>query len=244
MIAFDGSHMTINDATINYSGAAPIALNAGDAVDTLNVTGGTVSRFPPIPSAACRRSIGGGAGAASLSNFAADIAPGVQQSINSDSLTSLSVASNGAVSFGSGQQRPDRRPHGAHDQFPEHHRQRPRSILTSQLPGRPLCRQFQSHEHDPRVCVRLGQVTSSLLDSVHAIGYADGADHVVSGLASGDILLRFTYKGDVGLDGAVNFRDMVILSQHYGSTGTTWDSGDLNGDGSTGFADLVTLAAV
>ena len=87
-----------------------------------------------------------------------------------------------------------------------------------------------------------GQVTSSLDNSSHAVGYADGKDGIVSGLASGDILLRYTYKGDADLDGTVDFTDLESLAQNYNKTGTTWDTGDFNGNGSTGFADLVLLA--
>ena len=87
-----------------------------------------------------------------------------------------------------------------------------------------------------------GQVTSSLDNSSHAVGYADGADGIVSGLASGDILLRWTFKGDATLDGTVNFADLVKLAQNYNKSGTTWDTGDFEGTGTTNFADLVDLA--
>ena len=40
----------------------------------------------------------------------------------------------------------------------------------------------------------------------------------------------------------MNFSDLVLLSQHYNTTGTTWDTGDFTGDGSTNFADLVSLS--
>lgn len=49
--------------------------------------------------------------------------------------------------------------------------------------------------------------------------------------------------GDINLDGTVGFADLVALAQHYGHTNATWDQGDLNYDGAVGFGDLVLLAS-
>ena len=58
--------------------------------------------------------------------------------------------------------------------------------------------------------------------------------------------LRFighAQAGDVNLDGAVNFTDLLTLAQHYGATtAATRDQGDLNGDGAINFNDLLVLA--
>jgi len=48
--------------------------------------------------------------------------------------------------------------------------------------------------------------------------------------------------GDVNHDNTVNFSDLVILVQHYGSNVPVYEDGDLNGDGKVNFADLVILA--
>jgi hypothetical protein len=48
--------------------------------------------------------------------------------------------------------------------------------------------------------------------------------------------------GDANFDRAVNFDDLVILSQHYTQTAQSWSTGDFTADGTVNFADLVILA--
>ena len=49
--------------------------------------------------------------------------------------------------------------------------------------------------------------------------------------------------GDINLDGTVNFNDLLLLAQHYGTTsGATRATGDLNHDGKIDFADLLILS--
>lgn len=48
--------------------------------------------------------------------------------------------------------------------------------------------------------------------------------------------------GDVNHDGTVNFSDLLLLAQHYGSGAQPlWEGGDLTGDGSVNFSDLLAL---
>ena len=75
-----------------------------------------------------------------------------------------------------------------------------------------------------------------------ALGYADGADDVVAGLAAGTILVKYARPGDVNLDGQVNFTDLVNLARHFGKTNAGWDLGDFDYDGTVGFSDFVALA--
>ena len=58
---------------------------------------------------------------------------------------------------------------------------------------------------------------------------------------SGNAHLRL--PADFNGDGVVDFKDLVILAAHYGSTGATFAMGDANGDGVVDFKDLVILAA-
>jgi hypothetical protein len=55
------------------------------------------------------------------------------------------------------------------------------------------------------------------------------------------VLLRATESGDANLNLAVNFADLVMLAQHYGTAGT-WTDGDFDHSGTIDFADLVMLA--
>ncbi|HEY7116208.1 MAG TPA: ELWxxDGT repeat protein [Tepidisphaeraceae bacterium] len=53
----------------------------------------------------------------------------------------------------------------------------------------------------------------------------------------------FVLNGDANRDRAVDFNDLVILAQHYNSTGNKlWSDGDFTGDGNVDFDDLVILA--
>jgi len=78
--------------------------------------------------------------------------------------------------------------------------------------------------------------------SAYAVGYADSADGIVTGLPANTILVMYTRNGDATLDGMVNFSDLTDLSQHYNDTGASWDEGDFNYDGTVNFPDLVALA--
>lgn len=75
-----------------------------------------------------------------------------------------------------------------------------------------------------------------------ALGYADGADGVVAGLAASSILVKYARPGDANLDGQVNFTDLVNLARHFGKTNAGWDHGDFDYDGTVTFTDFVALA--
>jgi hypothetical protein len=63
-----------------------------------------------------------------------------------------------------------------------------------------------------------------------ALGYADGADNVVTGLSSGQIEVKYTLYGDANLDGIVSGDDFAILAANLGKSVTRWDQGDFNYD--------------
>jgi hypothetical protein len=78
---------------------------------------------------------------------------------------------------------------------------------------------------------------------IYALGYADGKDGVVSGLASGQIEVKYTLSGDANLDGLVNGSDFNILSANFNQSITGWDQGDFNYDGLVNASDFNDLSA-
>ena len=74
-----------------------------------------------------------------------------------------------------------------------------------------------------------------------AVGYADGADGVVTGLSSGQIEIKYTLYGDANLDGVVNGDDFTILVGNLGKAVTRWDQGDFNYDGVVNGEDFTLL---
>src|SRR6202041_1724487 len=62
----------------------------------------------------------------------------------------------------------------------------------------------------------------------YGLGYADGADHVVTGLPSGQIEVKYTLLGDANLDGIVSGDDFTILAVNLGKSVSAWDKGDFN----------------
>jgi hypothetical protein len=77
----------------------------------------------------------------------------------------------------------------------------------------------------------------------YGIGWADGADNVVAGLASGKIELKYTLLGDANLDGSVNGSDFSILAANFGLGSQNWDRGNFLYGSSVNGADFSALAA-
>ncbi|MGA2440501.1 MAG: dockerin type I repeat-containing protein [Tepidisphaeraceae bacterium] len=75
----------------------------------------------------------------------------------------------------------------------------------------------------------------------YGLGYADGADGIVSGLSSSQIEVMYTLLGDANLDGLVNAADFSILAANFNQTVTGWDQGDFNYDGLVNAADFLDL---
>jgi len=78
-------------------------------------------------------------------------------------------------------------------------------------------------------------------NSRYGIGYADGSDHVVAGLSSGQIEVKYTLYGDANLDGVVNGSDFTILAGSLGKSVNGWDKGDFNYDGVVNATDFTML---
>jgi hypothetical protein len=88
-----------------------------------------------------------------------------------------------------------------------------------------------------------GRITTS--DAALTVGIARSSDlpSLNRAVPNSSILFRATFAGDVNLDGAVNFDDLLKLAQNYGLlTGADWVDGDSNRDGKVDFDDLLALA--
>jgi hypothetical protein len=77
---------------------------------------------------------------------------------------------------------------------------------------------------------------------IYSVGYADGADGIVSGLSSGEIEIMPTLAGDAKLQGNVDFGDFQLLSQYFGQSGTSWDEGNFTYGSETNFGDFQLLS--
>ncbi len=77
----------------------------------------------------------------------------------------------------------------------------------------------------------------------YGLGYADGADHVVTGLSSGQLEIKYTLLGDANLDSLVTGDDFTILVANLGKAVTRWDQGDFNYDGLVTGDDFTLLVA-
>jgi autotransporter-associated beta strand protein len=83
--------------------------------------------------------------------------------------------------------------------------------------------------------------STAAVTSGYAVGYADGADGVVTGLPSGQIELKYTLAGDANLDGVVSGVDFTILVGNLGKSVNAWDKGDFNYDGVVSGTDFTAL---
>jgi autotransporter-associated beta strand protein len=84
-------------------------------------------------------------------------------------------------------------------------------------------------------------INTSAVAPGYGIGYADGSDHVVTGLSSGQIEVKYTLYGDADLDGAVTGSDFTILAGNIGKSAAAWDKGDFDYDGSVTGSDFTAL---
>lgn len=73
------------------------------------------------------------------------------------------------------------------------------------------------------------------------IGPAGAADAAGNALPQTQLDF-FVLVGDLDLNRAVGFSDLVKVAQNYGASGKLYSEGDVNGDGKVNFADLVAIA--
>jgi hypothetical protein len=84
-------------------------------------------------------------------------------------------------------------------------------------------------------------LNSSQRNLIYSIGYADGADGIVTGLSSGEIEILPTLAGDAKLQGSVVFGDFQLLAQYFGKSGG-WDEGNFTYGPTVDFGDFQLLA--
>jgi hypothetical protein len=90
-----------------------------------------------------------------------------------------------------------------------------------------------------------GSITNGVFAAINGIEISP--DRVFAVLyntnATTRVAARVAVPGDIDLDGAVDFDDLLKLAQQYGSTsGKTWITGEITGDGAVNFDDLLVLA--
>jgi hypothetical protein len=74
-----------------------------------------------------------------------------------------------------------------------------------------------------------------------SVGYLDSTD---PGGMPNQILVKCAMPGDVNLDGTVNFTDLLVVAQHFNTTGNDWAHGNFvyRADGLVNFSDLLAVA--
>ncbi len=75
----------------------------------------------------------------------------------------------------------------------------------------------------------------------YSVGYADGADRIVSGLSLGQLEIKYTLAGDLNLDGVVNGDDFTSMVGYLGTAESGWDQADFNYDGVVSGDDYTLL---
>ncbi len=90
-------------------------------------------------------------------------------------------------------------------------------------------------------------ITSSaaMADPTHfGIGYADGSTDTGTPAGPDQIVVKYALLGDADLQGVVGFNDLLIVAQHWQTTGNDWAEGNFTNDptGLVDFADLVAVA--
>ncbi len=75
----------------------------------------------------------------------------------------------------------------------------------------------------------------------YGVGYADGSDGVVIGLAPGQIEVAYALYGDANLNGVVDGDDFTIVTDNLGRAVNGWDRGDFNYDGVVSGDDFTLL---
>jgi hypothetical protein len=91
----------------------------------------------------------------------------------------------------------------------------------------------------------LGIFSSAATGSTsYGVGFGDGADHITSGLSSGQIEIAYALYGDANLDGIVNGFDSTIISSNLNKTvAGGWENGDFTYLGVVNGTDIGYLSS-
>jgi autotransporter-associated beta strand protein len=87
----------------------------------------------------------------------------------------------------------------------------------------------------------VANLDASQTQLIYSVGYADGADGLISGLSSGEIEILPTLVGDAKLAGNVVFGDFQVLAEYFGQSGG-WDEGNFMYGAAIDFGDFQLLA--
>lgn len=98
-----------------------------------------------------------------------------------------------------------------------------------------------------RLLASVGKIVASSPSDNLVVGVAEASSFGTTNLYgqevdSSAILLLSTFKGDTNLDRDVDFDDLLVLAQNYGSTTAAYEQGDTNYDNAVDFDDLLALA--
>jgi len=84
------------------------------------------------------------------------------------------------------------------------------------------------------------RLRTSLDSAQHSISVSRGVFVLIDETVD---IYRPAIRGDVNLDGAVDFADFLILSANFGKDSAAWEDGDVNLDSVVDFADFLVLAS-
>jgi hypothetical protein len=84
---------------------------------------------------------------------------------------------------------------------------------------------------------------AAISNGKYALGSADGADNVVTGLSSSSIEIKYALYGDANLDGVVAGSDFTIVVSNLSRAVNGWDQGDFYYQGVVDGSDFTAIVS-